>query len=173
MECKKKINRQGIENMAAAFILKSLVGIGFFTVLWMLRSYSVDFCLKTLEQEAQEVRENICLQISYIQNHLEMVADVIKEEDEITSERVLNLLQSNQNMGMVSRLGIVLPDDRILKPDGTVSTPVNGITFDELAKKGVFVTNIEPDNLEADRLVLFFNVPMKEKGRQKEYYLAS
>ncbi|MXP75032.1 diguanylate cyclase [Lachnospiraceae bacterium WCA-9-b2] len=165
MEFKKKINRQGIENMAAAFILKSLLGIGFFTVLWMLRSYSVDFCLKTLEQEAQEVRENICLQISYIQNHLEMVADVIKEEDEITSERVLNLLQSNQNMGMVSRLGIVLPDDRILKPDGTVSTPVNGITFDELAKKGVFVTNIEPDNLEADRLVLFFNVPIERKGK--------
>ena len=79
MEFKKKINRHGIENMAAAFVLKLLLGIGFFAVLWLLRSYSVDFCLRTLEQETQEVKENIYLQISYIQERLEMAADVIGE----------------------------------------------------------------------------------------------
>lgn len=39
----KKIDRQGKENIAAAFILMLLIGIGFLTILWLLQSYSVDF----------------------------------------------------------------------------------------------------------------------------------
>ena len=51
-----KINRHGRENIAAAVILKIFIGIGFFVVLWLLRSYSADFCLRTLEQKAEEPR---------------------------------------------------------------------------------------------------------------------
>ena len=36
----KKIDRQGKENIAAAFLLMLLIGIGFFAVLWRLQSYS-------------------------------------------------------------------------------------------------------------------------------------
>ena len=165
MEFKKKINRHGIENMAAAFVLKLLLGIGFFAVLWLLRSYSVDFCLRTLEQETQEVKENIYLQISYIQERLEMAADVIGEEEEITSEPVFEILKSNTDMDMVSRLGIVLPDNQILKPDKTLANPVNGITFDELKTKAAFITNMEPDNLETDKFVLFLNVTIERENK--------
>ena len=163
----KKINRQGKESIAAALSLKLLIAVGFFVVLWLLRSYSVDFCLRTLEEETQEVQKNIYSQISVAQSRLEMLADIIEEEEGITSERVLKILQSDTGMDMVSRLGIVLPDDRILEPDGTMSMPVNGITFDALAEKGSFITNVEPDNQEAEKFVLFFNVPIK-RGEKTE-----
>lgn len=161
----KKINRQGIKNIAAALSLKLLIGIGFLAVFWFLRSYSVDFCLRTLQEETQELEENIHLQISYARERMEMLADVIKNEEDITSERVLKILQSGADMDMVSRLGIVLPDDRILRKDGTVSMPVNGITFDALTERGAFITDIEPDNTEPGKSVLFLNVPIERKGR--------
>lgn len=161
----KKINRQGIKNIAAALSLKLLIGIGFLAVLWSLRSYSVDSCLRTLQEETQELEENIHLQLSYARERMEMLADIIGNEEDITSKRVLKILQSGSDMDMVSRLGIVLPDDRILEKDGTVSTPVNGITFDALAERGSFITDIEPDNTEPDRPVLFLNVPVERKGR--------
>ena len=63
-KCSQKIIKQGKENMIASVSLKVLLAIGFFAVLWLLRSYTVDFCLRTLEQETKEVQENIHLQIS-------------------------------------------------------------------------------------------------------------
>lgn len=161
----KKINRQGLKNILAALSLKLLIAIGFLAALWFLRSYSVAFCLHTLQEEAQELEENIYLQISYAKGRLEMLADIIDNEEDVASERVAEILQSGADMDMVSRLGIVLPDGRIFKSDGTVSEPVNGITFEALAEKGSFITNIEHDNTEPDKTVLFLNVPVERKGR--------
>lgn len=161
----KKIDRQGKENMIATASLKVLLGIGFFAVLWLLRSYTVDFCLRTLEQETKEVQENICLQVSFAQSRLEMLGDIIEKEEDITSERVLQILKSDTGMDLVSRLGIILPDDRVLQQDGTLSEPVNGITFEALDGKGSFITNMEPDNMEPDQFVLFFNIPIRKEGQ--------
>ena len=94
-----------------------------------------------------------------------MAADVLGEEEEITSEPVFEILKSNTDMDMVSRLGIVLPDNQILKPDKTLANPVNGITFDELNGKAAFITNMEPDNLETDKFVLFLNVTIERENK--------
>ena len=142
MELKKELRYSSKKNIIAAAGLKVLLGIGFFAVLWFLRSYSVDSCLRTLEQETQEVQENIQLQISFAQNRLEMFAELIEKEEDITSERVFQILKSDTGMDLVSRLGMVLPDDRILQQDGTLSEPVNGITFEALNEKSTFITNL-------------------------------
>lgn len=160
-----KINRQGIESIVAAFSLKLLIAAGFLTALLFLRSYSVDFCLRTLQEETREVQRSIYQQISFTQGRLEMMAGIIEDEQEITSERVLKMLQPDTDAEMISRLGIVLPDNRIFNQDGIWSEPVNGITFDALAKKGSFITNIEPDNAEPDKLVLFLNIPIEREGK--------
>lgn len=87
-KCSQKIIRQGKENMIASVSLKVLLAIGFFAVLWFLRSYTVDLCLRTLEQETKEVQENIHLQISFAQSRLEMLGDIIEKEEDITSEQI-------------------------------------------------------------------------------------
>ena len=164
-KCSQKIIKQGKENMIASVSLKVLLAIGFFAVLWLLRSYTVDFCLRTLEQETKEVQENIHLQISFAQSRLEMLGDIIEKEEDITSERVLQILKSDTGIDLVSRLGIILPDDRVLNQDGTLSDPMNGITFKALVGKRTFITNMEPDNLEPDKFVLFFNIPIRKEGQ--------
>lgn len=126
--------------------------------------------MRTLQEETLEVQENIQLQLSFTQSRLEMMADIIAEEEEITSERVLKILRSARDMGMISRLGIVLPNDQIFEQDGTLSAPVNGITFEDLAEKGSFITNVEPDNAKQDESVLFLNVLIEEKIKQRVYY---
>lgn len=161
----KKIIRNGKENMIAVVSLTVFLGIGFFAVLWFFRSYTVDSCLRTLEQETKEVQENIHLQISFAQSRLEMLGDIIEKEEDITSEQVIQILKSDTGIGLVSRLGIILPDDRVLNQDGTLSEPVNGITFKALNEKRTFITNMEPDNLNADKFVLFFNIPLKKEGQ--------
>ncbi len=160
----RKIKRQGKENLIAAVSLKILLVIGFFAVLWLLRSYTTDFCLRTLEQETKEVQENVHLQISFVQSRLEVLGNIIEKED-ITSERTIEILKSDTGIDLVSRLGIIFPDDRVLNQDGTLSKPINGITFKALNEKRTFITNMEPDNLEPDQSVLFVNIPIKKDGK--------
>lgn len=122
------------------------------------------FLSATLKEETQEAQENIYLQVSFAQNSLEMMANIIEGEEDITSERVAKILQSDTDMGLVSRIGIILPNDQIINQDGTVQDPANGITFDALNQKDSFITNIESDNLETDQSVLFINVPLEKEG---------
>ena len=49
----KKINRHGRENIVAVILLNVFIAIGFCAVLWLLRSYSIDFCLRTLDQKGR------------------------------------------------------------------------------------------------------------------------
>lgn len=161
----KKIIRNRKANMIAVVSLTVLLGSGSFAVLCFFRSYTVDSCLRTLKQETQEVQENIHLQISFAQSRLEMLGDIIEKEEDITSERVIQILKSDKGIDLVSRLGIILPDNRVLSQDGTLLEPVNGITFKALNEKRTFITNMEPDNLKEDKLVLFFNIPLRKEGQ--------
>lgn len=161
----KKIIRNKKANMIAVVSLTVLLGIGSFAVLWFFRSYTADSCLRTLKQETQEVQENIHLQISFAQSRLEMLGDIIEKEEDITSERVIQILKSDKGIDLVSRLGIILPDNRVLNQDGTLLEPVNGITFKALNEKRTFITNMEPDNLKEDKFVLFFNIPLRKGGQ--------
>lgn len=161
----KKISRQGIKNILAAVSLKLLIALGILAAFGLLRSYSVRTCLQMLEQETQEAKNNIYQRISSVQNNLEILADIIGQEGLSDYGQAKKVLNACENMDMVSRLGILLPDDRILQQDGTLASPMNGITFNELEKKGSFITNVEPDNQNPEKPVIFCNVPIVTKGK--------
>ncbi|MCI9582461.1 MAG: GGDEF domain-containing protein [Clostridium sp.] len=161
----EKLSRQGTKNLLASAALKLFVAAGFFVVFGLLRSHSVESCLKTLRQEAQEAGRNVYRQFSSLQDHLEILADIIGQEGLEDSAHLMNILAPHKNIDMISRLGILLPDNQIMQPDGSLASPVNGITFDALAEKGAFITNIEPDNLNPDNPVLFSNVPIVIDGK--------
>lgn len=157
--------QQKSENILAATSLKILIAAGFLAAFWLLRSYSVNLCLQNLEQKTQTAKKEIYRQVSSIQGQLETLAGIIQQTGRPDSPQVKNILRACGNTDMVSRLGILLPDDQILQPDGTLASPMNGITFDALAEKGVFITNVEQDNLNPYNSALFFNVPIIRKDR--------
>lgn len=155
----KKINRHGRENIVAAIILKIFIAVGFFVVLLLLRSYSIDFCLRTLEQKAQEAQRDIYLQYSSIQDHMEMLAGIIGTNEDITSEHVVETLQMNARLDVVSRLGIILEDGRIFHQDGTISMPTGAATAtsDDAC--------IELYDFESDHPFLLFTNPIEKNGK--------
>lgn len=165
MELKKKvgivlknINQHGRENIAAAVILNIFIGIGFFIVLWLLRSYSIDFCLRTLDQKTEEAQREMYLQFSDIQGHLEILADIIAAEDDLTSEHVVNILRLNADRNVVSNLGIFLEDGRTLDQDGNISSAQT--TEDSI--NNLFTIK----GLEEDKFFVLFSVPIENNGKE-------
>ncbi|MCI9546817.1 MAG: GGDEF domain-containing protein [Lachnospiraceae bacterium] len=161
----KKISRQGIMNILAAVSLKLLIAAGIFAAFGLLRAYSVETCLRTLEQETKEAKNNIYQRISLVQDNLKTLANIIGQEGLADYTQAKRVLSACENIDMASRLGILLPDNQILQQDGTLAAPMNGITFDALEEKGSFITNIEPDNVNPDESVLFCNVPIVTEGK--------
>ncbi len=155
----KKINRHGRENIRAVIILNVFIGIGFLVVLWLLRSFSIDFCLRTLDQKTQEARRDMYLQFTDIQDHLDMLAGVIAAEGDITSEHVAEILQLNANENVVSDLGIILEDGRIMNQDGTI---VDSFTDEDSQNM-----NFNLYGIDSDKLFMFFNVPIEKNGKEK------
>ncbi len=163
MDQKNRVKRT--ENILTATVLKIFIAIGFFAVFGLLRSYSVEVCLQTLGQETQEAKNDLYRQITSLQEQLEILADMIGEEGLADHVQAAKILRACEGMDIISRAGILLPDDQILQQDGTLAMPRNGITFDALAEKGSFITNVEQDNLDPDASVLFCNVPVVTEGR--------
>lgn len=155
----KKINRHGRENIAAVILLNLFLVIGFCAVLWLLRSYSIDFCLRTLEQKAQEAQRDIDLRFSAIEDYLEMLADIIAAEEDLTSDHVTKILQLSTQDHMISNLGVILADGRILDQEGNLSD----VPTDEDPLNG----NYQLEGLEEDSLFVFFNVPIKKNGKEE------
>lgn len=155
----KKINRHGRENIVAAVILKLFIAVGFFVVLLLLRSYSIDFCLRTLEQKAQEAQRDISLKYSSIQGHMEMLAGIIGAEEDITSEHVVEILQMNVELDVVSHLGIILEDGRVLNQDGTISRQTDAPSSDNV--------NIELYDFDSDHPFLLFINPIEKNGKKE------
>lgn len=154
----KKINRHGRENIAAVILLNVFIGIGFCIVLWLLQSYSIDFCLRTLEQKAQEAQREIDMQFSSIQEHLEMLAGIIGTEEDLTSDHVTEILQLSAEENVVSNLGIILEDGRILNQNGSIS--------DAQTNEDYFIENFTLESVDKDRIFVLFNVPIEKNGEE-------
>lgn len=155
----KKINRHGRENIVAVILLNVFIGIGFCAVLWLLRSYSIDFCLRTLDQKAQEAKREIDLQFSAVQDHLEMLADIIETEEDLTSDRVANILQLSAEKNVVSNLGIRLADGRTLNQDGSVS--------EVQTEEDSFNEDFKLEGMAEDGIFVLFSVPLEKGGKEE------
>lgn len=155
----KKINRHGRENIAAVILLNLFIGIGFCAALWLMRSYYIDFCLRTLEQKAQEAQRDIDLRFSAIEDYLDMLADILAAEEDLTSDHVMKILELSTQDHMISNLGVILADGRVLDQNGNLSD----VPTDEDSMNG----NFQLEEMEEDSLFVFFNIPIEKNGKEQ------
>lgn len=158
----KTISRQRFKTMfsTAGFIL--VLSLGFFTVMGLLGSYSVDFCLSTLRQEAQNTKNNINRHISTFKNDMDVLACLIDQEDNLSSIEVHKILEAYEKKDIISKLGILLPDNRVMMPDGTCTLSINTVSFDELAEKGPFFSDAVQDPLEPGNWIVYYSIPIQD-----------
>lgn len=163
----KKVSRQQLKNilMSVCFIL--FLSIGFFVVAALLRTYSVDFCLHILRQEAQSAKNNLNQHIEAFQNDMDILASLIEQEDDLTSIQVQKTLECYENKNLISHLGILLPDNQVMFPDGSFTASSNTASFDQLAEKGSFFSNIEPNAQNPDHGILYYGIPIKTSHEEK------
>ena len=63
---------------------------------------------------------------------------LLEGEKDLTSEYVTDLLKAYEKKEMISQLGIMFPDNQVLKPDGTFVMSSDEISFELLDRQAPF-----------------------------------
>ena len=66
---------------------------------------------------------------------------------------------------MISQLGIMFPDNQVLKPDGTFVMSSDEISFELLDRQAPFFSNIRQDDKDPD--------PLSRREASEGYFLGS
>ena len=158
----KKLSRQRFGIVFATTGLILVLTIGFLVASNLLKAYSINFCLQILEQEALNTKNNIDDQLSFFQNDMDILAEIIQEED-LSSPHVQKLLKTFEDKNLISRIGIMFPDNQILLPNGEIKMSNGNRTFDELIQDGPFLSNAEPDGANSHNWILYYTIPIGEQ----------
>jgi len=158
----KKLSRQRFGIVFATTGLILILTIGFLVASNLLKTYSINFCLQILEQEALNTKNNIDDQLSFFQNDMDILAEIIQEED-LSSPQVQNLLKIFEDKELISRIGIMFPDNQVLLSNGEIKMSSGNRTFDELVQNGSFLSNAEPDGTNSHNWILYYTIPIGEQ----------
>lgn len=160
----KLISRQRLSTVVITAGLILLLSVSFFLVSGQLRRYCNDFCFYLLHREAQEIKKDINRDIAFFRNDMDALSRLLEGEKDLTSEYVTDLLKAYEKKEMISQLGIMFPDNQVLKPDGTFVMSSDEISFELLDRQAPFFSNIRQDDKDPDRRILYYAIPIEQEG---------
>ena len=135
----KLISRQRLSTVVITAGLILLLSVSFFLVSGQLRRYCNDFCFYLLHREAQEIKKDINRDIAFFRNDMDALSRLLEGEKDLTSEYVTDLLKAYEKKEMISQLGIMFPDNQVLKPDGTFVMSSDEISLELFARQAPFL----------------------------------
>lgn len=152
----------------------SLIITGAMIILIVAASFGVTNYISHMEEErsferlyeeASSLADTIEMYAKNDREELEMLSAVITKYDDLSSPELWNLLDSYTNVGMMSRIELLLPGDMVLTEGGRQVDAGGLLSFEEEAAKGIHITDRETDVVRKDTYVVRHYVPVKREGQ--------
>lgn len=153
---------------------RPLITTGAMIVLIVAASFGVTNYINRMEEqrsferlyeEADTLADNIEKYSANDREELEMLSAVIAGYDDLSSPELWNLLDSYTNIGMMSRIELLLPGDVVLTGRGEKVDAAGTLSFEEEAAKGVHISDRERDVVQKDTYVARHYVPVEREGK--------
>ncbi len=141
-----------------------------FIVVHRLNQMEEEKSFETLRTETSRLAGQIELLASFDREQLEILAQVVSDyyaSDyySLSSQALWNILDSYQNVGMISRIEILLPDGTILTSGGRAVDAGASISFAEAAAQGSHISDRVTDLAGDGSYVLRHYVPVTQDGQ--------
>lgn len=121
--------------------------------------------LERLYEETGSLADNIEMYMNNDGEELEMLSAVITHYEDPSSPELWNLLDSHTNVGLMSRIELLLPGDIVLTSGGKPVDASGLISFEEEAAKGIHISDRELDILHQDTYIVRHYVPVNRDGK--------
>ena len=149
--------------LAITAVFLTAIGIAFAGMVWKVNEMAESDCQETLQQEVDQLSEDIEKHIASDREQLEVVADILSGYENLDCEEVKNILKSYETRSVISRIYILLPDDKVLLKDGSNVNVEGSLSFEEEMEHGVHISGKEIDLLEGKEVLRHF-VPIIKEG---------
>lgn len=153
---------------------RSLITTGVIIILIVTASFGVTNYINHMEEErsfnrlykeADNLADTIELYAANDREELEMLSTIISQYQDLSSPELWDLLSSYSNIGMMSRIELLLPGDIVLTRGGESVDASGLLSFEAEAAKGVHITNRETDVIDRDTYVVRHYVPVYQNGK--------
>lgn len=162
-----KIRIQWHRSLTVTILVILMLSLATFLSVSRINKMEEEFCLDTLHEEAWELSRDIETHVRNDIIQLKVIANIIAGYDEVDSEEVRKLLNTYESQGMMSDLGVLLPDNSVLLSDGSKIEAGDKLSFETEAAQGVHISGREYSITEEDTLILRNYVPVVKDGETK------
>lgn len=147
-------------------ILFFIIGVILGSVLlsWIITEKEEEQCMTKLYESTYELAQNIYNQMISAREVLEIVSKTIEQSENMESPEIKSILREFQSCLMISHLELLLPNDTVLLPDGSVMDASGQLSFEEEAAQGIHIS-ARSANLEGEEnaIVRYF-MPVSKNG---------
>lgn len=150
--------------VVAVLLILLLIAASVLAAGWVNRMEE-ERSFEELYEETNRLAQEIEDEMENDREELELLAAVIAEYEDLTSQELWKILDSYDMVGMMSRLELLLPDDTVLT-EGGKRVDVSGLlSFEEEAEHGAHVSDRVQDLDEAGTYIVRNYVPVKRDGQ--------
>ncbi len=118
-----------------------------------------------LYEEVGTLADEIEMHVSNDREALEMLSSVVGKFDEMDSAELWSLLDSYTDVGMMSRIEMLLPGNTVLTKGGERVDADGTLSFEEEASRGIHVSNRETDVLDSRNYIVRHYMPIHRGGK--------
>jgi len=117
--------------LAITAVFLTAIGIAFAGMVWKVNEMAESDCQETLQQEVDQLSEDIEKHIASDREQLEVVADILSGYENLDCEEVKNILKSYETRSVISRIYILIHDDKVLLKDGSNVNVGGSLSFED------------------------------------------
>lgn len=150
---------------AGTALLLSLIFIASLAVTRYIGHMEREACFDRLVEEARDIADYVELSARKDREQLKVLATVVAGYPDLTLGELAALMGSFEDLGLMERLELLLPDDRVLTAEGKILNVRGILSFKEEAARGAHVTDRQNDLEDKDAYVLRHYVPVIRDGK--------
>ena len=147
-------------SMVITSLMIILVGAASFAVINYINTMEEEKAFERLDEEADRMADTIETNARNDREILETLAAVIATYDDMYSEELWELLDSCSEVGMMTKLELLLPDNTVLGRGGKVIATEEETSFEDEAAKGAYISNQETDLEDSEKYIVRHCVPV-------------
>lgn len=152
------------KRIAATLILLFLIGLVLTAAAKNYYSEGRKKSFQRLTEYTKEAGQNIQKETESDREYLKHISKIIAQGELADSKRIRTLLSGFGNMGTLSRVEVLLPNDEMLTEKGLINTS-GKCSFQDISKKGIHISRRSSDLLDQDKMVLRHYMPVKKNGQ--------
>lgn len=152
---------------------RPIVTTGFMILLIVAASFGLsnnissieeEKCFERLYEEVAGLSADIEMHASNDREELKILSEIIASYDEMDSEKLWAFLDSYAAVGMMARVELLLPGDRVVVRGGKTVDAEGLLSFEEEAALGEHITDRERDILDSENYIVRHFVPITRDG---------